>query len=134
MEYLDLGDYLVIAGVVLGQKPETAALYANLALAESAVMAPAAEFGGVEFYPSLPAKAGVLCWHIIRNHALPDGNKRVGFLAMVELIERNGATFEVPSGGDDEVVATIERVASGDLDVDPFIEWVEKCISVRSGW
>lgn len=127
-EYLDLADYLVIAGKVLGQEPETVALFANLPLAESAVAAPAAEFGRVEFYPTIPTKAAALGWHIVKNHALPDGNKRVGFLSMVEFIERNGQSFEIPPDGDDEVVETIEGVAAGDISVEKLAEWLEGLI------
>lgn len=127
-EYLDLADYLVIAGSVLGQEPHGVALFANLPLAESAVAAPAAEFGRVEFYPTIPGKAAVLAWHIVKNHALPDGNKRVGFLAMVEFIERNGHTFQVPERGDDEVVEMIEGVAAGDVSVEKLTAWLESLV------
>jgi death on curing protein len=127
-EYLDLADYLVIAGAVLGQEPENVALFADLPLAESAVAAPAAEFARVEFYPTLSAKAAALVWHIVKNHALPDGNKRVGFLAMVEFIERNGATFRLPDRGDDEVVEMIEGVAAGAVPVEKLTEWLEGLI------
>lgn len=97
-------------------------------MAESAVAAPAAEFAEIEFYPTLPAKAAALAWHIVRNHALPDGNKRVGFLAMVELNERNGATFRHPERGDDEIVEMIVGVAAGEVPVEKLTEWLEGLI------
>lgn len=56
-----------------------------------------ARTGSVELYPELATKADVLCSRIIRNHPLPDGNKRVGCVALLELIARNDATHLVPA-------------------------------------
>lgn len=52
---------------------------------------PGGFLGGVEFHPGLARKVGVLGHRLVRNHPFPDGNKRVAFLAMVELAERNQA-------------------------------------------
>jgi hypothetical protein len=54
---------------------EDLARAARMDLADSALHAPAAEFGGVEFYPDLARKTAVLAARLIRNHPLPDGNK-----------------------------------------------------------
>ncbi len=43
-------------------------------LADSALHAPAAGFGGDEFYPDLFDKAAVLCGRLAWHHPLPDGN------------------------------------------------------------
>jgi death-on-curing protein len=80
VRYLDLADYLLIAEAVLDTPAEELALVIRVDLAESALASPAAEFGGVEFYPDFAVKVAVLCRHLIKNHALPDGNKRVGLL------------------------------------------------------
>jgi hypothetical protein len=42
----------------------------------------------------------VLCSRIIRTHPLPDGNKRVGYVAALELVARNDAAWTPPP--DDE--------------------------------
>lgn len=87
-----------------------------------------AEFDGVEFYPDFHIKVAVLGWHLIRNHPLPDGNKRAGFLAMIEFAERNGSEWRAPerdeATGGDETVEMIEGVASGNLSVDDLAAWV----------
>ncbi len=88
MHYLNLADYLLIAEAVLATPAEDLAHVIRLDLTESALAAPAAEFGGVEFYPDFADKVAVLCRRLIKNHALPDGNKRVGFLCGVEFAER----------------------------------------------
>ncbi len=74
VHYLNLADYLLIAEAVLATPAEDLAHVIRLDLAESALVAPAAEFGGVEFYPDFADKVAVLCRRLIKNHALPDGN------------------------------------------------------------
>ena len=48
-------------------------------LADSALRAGEAEFGGTEFYPGLAEKAAVLVCRLAWNHPLPDGNKRAAW-------------------------------------------------------
>ena len=93
LEYLDLADFLLIAEAVLDIPAEDLARAARLELAESALHAPAATFGGVEFYPDLARKTAVLAYRLINNHPLPDGNKPVGYLCALEFIARNGGTW-----------------------------------------
>jgi hypothetical protein len=59
VQYLDLADYLYLAGAALDTAPQAVFDVADLGLAGSALHAPAATFGGVEFYPDLVAKARV---------------------------------------------------------------------------
>ena len=37
----------------------------------------------------------------MKNHALVDGNKRVGFVCMIEFLLRNGRTWTPPRGDQD---------------------------------
>ena len=115
VDYLDLADFLAISELVLGQTAEDIAFVSRLELAESALHAPGASFGGVEFYPDLVVKAAVLCTRIVKNHPLPDGNKRVGFVCMVDFCLRNGLTWtsarvilDLAAGsGDEDAVAAL---------------------------
>jgi hypothetical protein len=68
VRYLDLADYLYLAGAALDAAPQAVFDVADLGLAESALHAPAATFGGVEFYPDLVTKARVLVVHLAKNH------------------------------------------------------------------
>lgn len=132
--YLDLVDFLLIAEAALGLEVAVLQRVTSLHLAESALAAPAAEFDGTEFYPDIASKAAVLCSRIIRNHPLPDGNKRMGFLCAVEFVERNGFTWSAPEGdesGGDETVAIIEAVAAGELDEGTLARWVLERIKRR---
>jgi death on curing protein len=124
VRYLGLGDLLVIASEVLGIEAAVLAKAANLVTADSALHAPAAEFGGVEFYPEIETKVAVLAYRLARNHPFPDGNKRTAFLAMVEFAERNGVTWRPLD--EDEVVETMLAVAAGSLAEPDFVDWVAR--------
>lgn len=73
--------------------------------------APQAGFGGVEAYPDFETKAAVLCWHLVKNHPLPDGNKRCAFLATEDFVERNGRTW-LPAPGDPDATDQVIRAAA----------------------
>ena len=66
MQYLELEDYLLIAEAVLGLAAEQLARVVSLSLAESALAAPKAGYGAIEFYPDPAVKAGILCARLIR--------------------------------------------------------------------
>ncbi len=124
ISYLELADYLLIAERVLGLPAEAIANFDRIGLAESAIASPQAGFGGVEAYPDFETKAAVLCWHLVRNHPLPDGNKRCAFLATVEFVERNGRTW-VPAPGDpDETDQVIRAAAGGEMSEADFRDWI----------
>jgi death-on-curing protein len=131
VQYLDLADFLVVAEAVLDVEAEVLAHRANLHLADSALNAPRAGFGEVEFYPEFATKAAVLCWHIIRNHPLPDGNKRSGYLSMVEFVERNGYTWTPPPNdpGGDQTVEILVGVAAGTVSAENLADWVRDRIA-----
>jgi death-on-curing protein len=128
IEYLHLADYLLIAERILGLPAEAIANFNRIGLAESALAAPQAGFGGVEAYPDFATKAAVLCWHLVKNHPLPDGNKRCAFLATVEFVERNGRTWLHPEGDPDETDRVIRAVAGSEMSEADFRQWiVERC-------
>jgi death on curing protein len=52
----------------------------------------------------------VLCSRLVRNHPPPDGNKRVAYLCMSELIRRNGCEWR-PTATADERAAMVDRLA-----------------------
>ncbi len=124
VQYLGLDDLIVIAAAVLGIEAGVLAKMANLVVADMVVNAPAASFGGQDFYPDFATKVGVLGYRIARQHALPDGNKRTAFLAMVEFAERNGRSWT-----DDEEDRTVEMMiaaAAGTVTEAAFSHWVSE--------
>jgi death on curing protein len=107
---------------VLGIDAERLKYATDLGAAESALAAPFAGFGETEFYPESTTKAAILCSRIVRNHPLPDGNKRVAYLAMREFLARNGVDWQRP--GVDETADMVERLAAREIDEEDFAEWV----------
>lgn len=124
MDYPELADFLLAAEAVLDIPTEKLKYVADLGLAESALAAPQASFGGEVFYPDPRRQAAVLCSRIVRNHPLPDGNKRVALVLMLDFIERNGLTWTEPTGGQDEIAEMIENLAARRLSEGEFAIWV----------
>jgi death on curing protein len=126
--YLDIAEFLIIAGAVLGVDPTALGRSDHLvALAESALASPAASFGGYEFYPDFSRKAAVLYSHLARNHPLPDGNKRTAFQCMVEFIERNDYSLDSPTvdgAAMDTFEELLANVASSDVSEAQFADWI----------
>ena len=90
VRYLALDDYLAVAVAVTGQEVATLVNVTNTDLADSALHAPSASFGGEEFYPDFVDKAAVLLVRLAKNHPLPDGKqaRRVGLTSRVPRDQR----------------------------------------------
>ncbi len=132
MDRLSVEDLLIIAEAVLGVPAEGLARATRLGAAASALAAPfAAGEGSGDPYPQLAEKAAVLCSRLVRNHPLPDGNKRVALLAMLELVARNHGAWTPPPGGQDEIAATIEELAARELSEAAFAAWVRARVRER---
>lgn len=126
---IELDDYLAIAAVLLGVSGDMIVRITNLPLAESALAAPFAEFDGIVFYPHPHEKAGVLCSRLVRNHPLPDGNKRAAYLSMRMFLDINEFDWNGPS--DDERASAVEMLADRMLPESEFIRWLMQYISPR---
>lgn len=122
IEYLDLADYLLIAEAVTGIAAEVLAKLPVIDLADSALHAPQAEYAGTEFYPDFATKAAVLCARLLRNHPLPDGNKRSAWVSLQEFMLRNG--YDWQATGVDEAEQIVVSVASGELNEEDFATWI----------
>jgi len=59
-------------------------------LLQSAVMMPAAQYGGKLLHPDIEAMAAAYLFHICRNHAFADGNKRTALVAAELFLLLNG--------------------------------------------
>jgi death-on-curing protein len=123
IRYLDLTELVLIVEIVTGIDAETLSKLPRLDLADSALHAPEASFGGEEFYPDLIDKAAVLCWHLCQNHAFPDGNKRTAWMAMYMFLLLNGVEL---IASDNDAEEAMVAVASGEMDVDGFGIWLRR--------
>jgi death-on-curing protein len=122
IQYLGLDDFLEIASEVLGIDITLLVKVTDLIAADSALNAPAAAFGGVEFYPDFATKVAILGFRLVRHHALPDGNKRAALLSMIEFAERNERQWEVLP--EDQVVEIMVEAAAGTISEEAFTQWV----------
>lgn len=105
---LELADFLLIAEAVLEIPAKKIAEESILHLADSALYAPMAGFGGIEAYPDFATKAAVLCAHLVKNHPLKDGNAPVALIATIEFCQRNGHPW-FPPADDEDGEATAAR-------------------------
>lgn len=107
-EHLTLDDLLAAAEAVLGQPPRVL----DYGLLEAAIARTQATVYGDDAYPDLDVKAGALLHSIVRNHALVDGNKRLGWIAARLLYLLNRADLRAP---EDEAFALVIAVADGSV-------------------
>ena len=85
----------------------------DVGLLESAAARPRTSLWGGDAYPTLGSKAAALLDSLVNNHALVDGNKRLGWLATVVFLDLNGWWVEAP---DDDAYNLVIAVASGRAD------------------
>lgn len=121
--YLDLADYLAIVTEVTGLDVETAIRVTNIDLADSALHAPQAGWGETDLYSDFVDKAAVLVTRLTKNHPLPDGNKRVAWVALRVFIELNDWEW-VPYPSVDEAERLMLDVADGTWSEHDVAEWL----------
>ena len=92
-------------------------------LLESAVYRPQASFGGQDLYPDLFSKAAALGHSLISNHPFVDGNKRVGFEAMLLMLRLNGYDVHVSQANAFDFVIEITK---GALSEQTIADWLKQ--------
>ena len=122
VEYLDLEDLFVLAGMLLGEPLPVR----DVGLLESAAARPRASAFGEDAYPEVWTKAAALLHSIVKNHALVDGNKRLGWLATAVFLDLNGVDPSVASN--DDVYALVMDVAAEDRSVQEFADWLRRIL------
>jgi death-on-curing protein len=90
-------------------------------LLDSALESPFQSFGGEELYPSVQSKAARLCYGLVKNHAMMDGNKRIGVHAMLVFLAVNGHELRYEQG---ELSDLILGVADGKNGYEDILLWV----------
>lgn len=97
----------------------------DVGLLDSAALRPQSVVYGFESYPTLHLKAAALMESIIGNHPLIDGNKRLGWAAVVGFYALNGIFLDVD---DDEAYDFVINVASGKLNFPEIADQLEKWV------
>jgi death on curing protein len=76
----------------------------------------------------VPTLAAAYAFGLVQNHPYRDGNKRIGFLAMVTFLGVNGQGF---SATEAEVVAEIVALADGSVSEEALADWIRQHSSKR---
>lgn len=94
-------------------------------LLDSAINAPLQSFDGNDFFPTVTDKAVRLCVGLVKNHPFIDGNKRIGALALLTILDLNKYQFKSNST---ELSSVILDFAAGKIDDNYLLQWVMKRI------
>ena len=93
----------------------------DMGLLESALESPFQSYGGEELYPSIQAKAARLCYGLVKNHAMIDGNKRLGCHTMLVFLALNGYEMEYAQK---ELSDLILDIAADRKQYDDILHWL----------
>ncbi len=108
-EFLTIDDLIdLVRRLGIGPVRDIGQLDAALARTQSSAF-------GAEAYPSITLKAAALLHSLVRNHALVDGNKRLGWLATVVFLDINGLPVDLD---DEEAFQLVMDIAEGNAEVD----------------
>jgi death-on-curing protein len=108
VDFLTLEDVFVLIERMFGTRHQVR----DAGLIDAAVARPRAMLFGEDVYPGLSGKAAALLHSLVRNHALVDGNKRLGLAATLLFYGLNDCDL---AATDDELFALIMGVADGTL-------------------
>jgi death-on-curing protein len=122
VEYLDLDDLIDLARALLGDP----APVRDMGLLGSAAARPQTTAFGEDAYPDLLTKASALLQSIVNNHALVDGNKRLGWLAAAVFLELNGV--EASRAANDDVYDLVMWVASANPSLDDITDCLRRLV------
>ena len=71
----------------------------------------------------VPMLAAAYAFGLVKNHPYRDGNKRIGFLAMVAFLGLNGHELDAT---DAEIVAEILALADGSASEEALTDWIRQ--------
>lgn len=117
----EIGDLLAVGERLLGIDARRLKLIVNIPAAESALAAPFAGVADQQFYEHPVQRAAILASRIMRNHPLPDGNKRAALYLMDLALTADGYTFTATP---EEIDTMFRAVAGRQQTEDYFIAWV----------
>lgn len=112
IEFLDIDDLIDLGRMLLGDPPPIR----DVGLLGSAAARPQMTVGGEDAYPDLWLKAAVLLQSVVKNHALVDGNKRLGWMVTAVFLELNGV--DPTQASNDDVYGLVMALAAGDPPLD----------------
>jgi death on curing protein len=126
VEYLELEDLVDLARTLLGDPPPIR----DIGLLGSAAARPQTTAFGRDAYPDVITKAAALLQSTVINHALVDGNKRLGWVATAVFLELNGVNAARATNAD--VYDLVIWVASRNPDLDEIVVRLSRVVGPRS--
>ena len=91
-------------------------------LLDSALNAPFQSFGGNDFFPTIIDKSVRLCIGLIQNHPFYDGNKRIGAMVLLTMLDLNNIELHTNSA---ELSHIILQFAAGKINDKTLLKWVK---------
>lgn len=89
---------------------------------EAALARPEATFNGILLYPRSADQAAAVLESVVKNHPFVDGNKRAGYVLARLILITQGLDLRAT---DDEEYDMVIQVATGQLDVQGIVKWME---------
>ncbi|MEM9346314.1 MAG: type II toxin-antitoxin system death-on-curing family toxin [Planctomycetota bacterium] len=97
-------------------------------LLESALVMPQAMFAGQYVHEDLIAMAGAYLFHLAKNHAFVDGNKRIAFAVMLYFLDDHGYRLDLTHEQAEQLVL---QVAAGEMSKDQATAFLRQCTIKR---
>lgn len=82
---------------------------------------------GADAYPDIWTKAAALLHSIVKNPALVDGNKRLGWLTTAVFLEING--IQISRASNDDVYDLVINVAAGQPSIDAIADRLRQLVT-----
>ena len=112
IEFLTLEDVLALHEELIQRYGGTPGLR-DAGLLEAALAMPQAGFGSQYFHEFPPEMAAAYLFHLVRNHAFIDGNKRVALACPILFLKTNRVSYSIT---EEEAVELTLEAASGNMD------------------
>ena len=94
----------------------------NEGMLDSALLVPFQTFGGEELYPETKDKIIRLAYGLIKNHSFRDGNKRIGALVLLTLLELNGYRVKATNKEFADIIMGIAASEKNEKDLKVWVE------------
>lgn len=94
-------------------------------LLDSALEAPFMTFGGEDLYPHELEKIVRFGFGLISNHPFHDGNKRIGALVLLTLLELNGYKIDATNKEFSDIIYDVASGSEG-KDFEDLLDWIRK--------
>ena len=125
--FLTLEDVLVLHNELIQRYGGNPGLR-DAGLLEAALAMPQAGFGGRYFHEFPHEMGAAYLFHLVRNHAFMDGNKRVALACAILFFKINRVPYSIT---EEEAVELTLSAASGQIDKSAVTEFFRRHLKIR---